>query len=179
MLFLDIINNGADGPDNITVALGVLTIIISAAAYYNSRKAYKRDNSLNTENHLFEKKLETYNFILGELDSLLDFCNDLYLDLKHKVIETGDQLESRVDEVDERIYKFDNHVIARSLHLSDSVEDKMIDLTKELISGDPSKVDSWEELYNKLLNRANELSIDMREELQLEKLNSKLFRRLE
>lgn len=160
----------------------LMSIIGVTANIFFQRKTFFLLLTKENENELYKQKLEAYGIILGELEIVIYFLYDLLLiRFKNSTIYTEEQLEEMEDKADKLVDDFDNLTVQKSLLFSDDLDDKINDLVILLYEFDFSNtklnINNYSEYHKKLIEISNDVNEIMRDDLQLEKLNNKLYNR--
>lgn len=160
----------------------LMSIIGVTANIFFQRKTFLLQVTKENENELYKQKLEAYGKILGELETMIFSLLDLMVSkFKNSNIYTQEQLNEMGDKADKLVDDFDNLTVQKSLLFSDALDDKINDLILLLYDSDSNKkivtAENYMEYHNKLIGISNEINDVMRDDLQLEKLNNKLYNR--
>jgi hypothetical protein len=178
---------------NIDYKFAVPTIISAIAAIF-SILAYRRNRRLTNENHLFEKKVEIYSSILGELNQLLINLENHLSRFKFHSLQKTDfdkdfstSLNNTADEIDEMSDKFRALCISSSLLLPESVFKTINILINKLYLSPTPNSDSksipnlskyLDGNLDELLALSNQINQEMRKDLNIDDLNDLLYKRL-
>jgi methyl-accepting chemotaxis protein len=169
----------------------ILTLVFSSGALFFSFLNYKRGRRFDNENFIYKTKVEVYVKILGELEKLVRFLGDNieeaneYLEKPNK--ENFKILNDMADEVDETCYEFNNFITGNSLIIPENIVKLLSDfcdkvLDSETIDSDTEsiakRIDNAEKMINELIKEAEDIGVELRKDLHVDKLNTSLFRRL-
>lgn len=170
----------------------IIPVVVSAIAALFSILVYRRNRRFANENHLFEKKIEVYSLILNELNHLLIiYDNQINLASGMLRLQNNDdslkELNKVADKFDEVSDKFRALCISHSLIITNSILtkiEKLIDklyLTSSPRSNTitiPNILNHLSEYYDELLGMSNDLINEMRKDLNIDELNTLLYKRL-
>ena len=179
---------------NIDYKFLIPTIVSGIAALF-AILSYRRNRRFNNENYLFEKKVESYSIILQELDRLI-VKYERHLDefkiiakIPNRVDQTIlEQLNQKADELEESTDSFVGLIISKSLVLPENIVDKLDQVQEILYESTipgtefikyPEVIKKTDQHIETLLDLANEINDEMRNDLNIEKLNNLLYKRLE
>jgi hypothetical protein len=168
-----------------TLIISVIAIIISALAFFRGR-------NIDLQNQLYLKKLEAYEAIFEEFIKLISLLRKNFEKLHHMDIENLS--ESQKDEINDLSYQVDleidqiqQAVLVKSVYFSNSLVEKFVAYLNSLY-GDVDRNGNYSnEEMAKLINSYTEtqteelesLINEMRNELGLDDLNQKLFKRIQ
>jgi len=156
-----------------------IALLLSVAGYYINLKLYN-------QNKVFDEKIRAY----GEIAKALNHVVDILIDNLHegrslrdeKPKDYEDNLDDLADEIDEAIGQMHGVLIVNILLLPKKVVEHLESFSNFIDSGEnfdifenPEKMDS---LVEQLATRLEEAIYMMREDMQSEKLNSGLQKRL-
>lgn len=172
----------------------LIPTIVSAVAALFSILAYRRNRRFANENHLFEKKIEAYSLILGELNQLLrkyenHISNFKYIIKSSKTFnsDAADSLNTAANDLDRISDQFRSLCTSSSLLLPKTmleyIEKLMnkiyLTIAPDFSSKDIPDVDKYADaVYDELLELSNMINQEMRKDLNVDELNTLLYRRL-
>lgn len=178
----------------------IIPTAISLVAAIFSILTYRRNRRFDNENYIYKTKHESYAKILGEMNKCINTLQDYIFDFKEYIHyrnstklsdEELDKLDDKIDDLadntDDLIYHFDDIVISNSLVIPKEVLTKLERFTEKLFEGElPESIDeNYNDMLTKLdkhisvlINDANIISGLLRDDLNIESLNSSLYRRL-
>lgn len=154
------------------ISLGTLIVVILS---------YKRGRRLDNENYLFKMKLEAYSKILEELEKLIWFLYESIQKVNKPQIYNLDEndIYKLADVIDDRIYNFNNLLVGYSLYITENVDEKLHLIILHLYEhNEDINLNNYKIYHLKLIQLSNELNEGMREDLQIEVLDRKLFERM-
>jgi len=169
----------------------LITIIISSGALLFSFLNYRRNSRIDNENHLYKLKMDIYSKILFELGELIEKIDEHYLDLKDysegEISLSKEEILEMEEELEDVCYAFNNFITANSLVLPKDIiatlEKLCDDTIKKQFEINYQKLNHQalqhlNNLTDDLINKANSINELMRKDLQIEKLNILLYKRL-
>jgi len=172
----------------------LIPTLVSAIAALFSILAFRRNRRFANENHLFEKKIEAYSLILGELNQLLTkyekhISNFKFVAKNSKIFnpDAVDTINKAADDLDEISDKFRSLCTSSSLLLPKSMLEHIeILMDKIYLSmapdyntiGIPNIEKYVDSVYDELLGLSNQINQEMRKDLNVDELNTLLYKRL-
>lgn len=135
--------------------------------------------------------MEVYVKILGDLEKLIRFLGESIEEAKEYLKKPNKEnfkiLNEMADEVDDTCYEFNNFITGNSLIVPEKIVrllshfcDKILD--SEIIDSDTENIaksiDDAEKRINELIKEAEDISVELRKDLHVDKLNSSLFQRI-
>lgn len=161
-------------------ATSLIALIVSVAGYLLNR-------TLHNQNKVFDEKLRAYTEILKPLNNMMNVVINNLSDGKEilKYKETGweNDMNALADEIDEAINTLDDAIIVNSLLIPNEVLTKFDDFI-EYMENNEDKYDLFENQYtitpliNELNDKFDSLSSVMRDDLDSDKLNKGLSKRI-
>lgn len=167
------------------------TFIISIVALIISVKAYSRGTSIDLQNQLHLKKLESCEFIISEFLSLLTLFEKSLeklnsLDMSKKPIGELLELNKLADQIDLEIIKGRKRIAIKSAYFPSKFSDKLLISLDGLFEQiDMKSTNSQSQSIIMLTKHIEDqqrafdsIIIQMRADLGLDQLNSKLMKRV-
>lgn len=171
--------------------LGILiTIGTSVVALVFSGLAFSRGRNIDLQNHLFMKKLEAYESIIGEFQNILKLLHSVSakinsFEFSNLPIDKIEELNSLADKIDLEVDKSRNEIAKSSACFSKEFIERILikidtlygEIDKNLLE-DKLKLEGAMETY--IQSQANSFEIlinEMRSELALDHFNQKLLNR--
>ena len=172
----------------------IIPVVVSTIAALFSILAYRRNRRFANENHLFEKKLDVYSLILNELNKLL-IIYDNQINLGSVILrlqntandERTKELNDTSDKFDEVSDNFRAFCMSHSLLVPNNILTKIEKLIDKLYLSStprsntitiPNIINYLSENYDELLGMSNDLINEMRKDLNIDELNTLLYKRL-
>jgi len=168
----------------------VLTLFASLGALIFSLLNFRRNKRLDNENHLYKTKMEIYSKLLGELSEFINCYEDSILKaqeyLDNRAVVTAEELDRAADDIDEAAIDFINFIVKNSLVIPVGVTNHLEDFANYLTRIDMPDEDKISKATIKdldkeitvIIEKANRINDLLRDDLQIEQLNSLLHRRL-
>lgn len=160
--------------------------ILAFCAFTIAYLTFRRQKTLENENHIFKYKLEQYYKTLKRFHELLSFLeneiDDSYEGFKNKEI-TRSELEEIADGIDDEIDDAQDDILPESLFLPAKITNKIDSIWDLLYENDLAYNEKKEEyaksqiLLAKLADLLDELHTEMREDIGIKVLDKKLHRR--
>jgi len=166
---------------------------ISFGALFFSALNYFRTRSLENQNHIFKIKIDAYNLIVKELNALVNQLqssfNLMETFIKDPTQKDVEVLHQKSLDYDDACLKFDDLLIQNSLlfpknvmyhldQLSNKILRTELPETDELV-GNEKLVQDLEKELNELIIMANNLVAVFRKDMNSDRLNKDLFKRIE
>lgn len=169
--------------DKILLATAVTSILAFLVGSIFQFITYRIQKSKENENELFKMKLLIYSEILGMLNNIDNMLNTTQLIMDgNPEMKTSKEILDFADEFDNYIDSFDDLYIKNSLIIGDNASiiiNKLIihlyGKNKQIIKKD---IKELKEYVNLNFEMSNELSEVMRDELGMDNLNIKLYKRI-
>lgn len=154
--------------------VGIIPLLITSITLLYTIKKYKRDKRQDLENQLFKMKLEAYQNITFELDRTLMYMYNAFTKLQstHEV-----DLHKLANEIDERLYESHSNIVKNSVIFSDGLTLEINHFVLNILnSEDYNENEPWG-YYEDMLQKANSIDTNLREELMLRPLHESLYQR--
>lgn len=172
--------------DNVTA---ILTGIISIVALVYSTKSFYLTKRLDTENILYQEKIQSYKEVLTTLNDLLNTIQRSFATLNPMIIGKEemdkDFIEELAGEIDDKTDLLDNIIISNSIIFSEKTIEKLEEIV-DLLYQEPAldtlnsnTTKSYNESIDRLLKKAEEIYTAIRADLNTEDINLTLFKRIQ
>lgn len=166
-------------------------LLFSFLAFILSLLVYKQNKHFENENHIFKLKIDTYLSILRELQKLINLL-DNKLNFLKDVIESGkegpeieNKLVKEADIVDEECGQFQDFIVTNSLIIPENIINELMSFCDKVMANDSidvieaeNEIKKAEKFIDNLILDADKINEHLREDLQINKLNNSLYKRL-
>jgi hypothetical protein len=166
--------------------LGALSETASAAfscvALYFTWRVYRRENTLNNEDFIYQKKHETYEKLFSSSLELVNAAENALACLRvYKSKNTEFSEEEYFDAIDkygdlEEQAGID--FMKNSIVIPRSIIDEFVSLLDRSIWKDQEDEKKWDELINYYTDKLDKIRLKVKKDLHMATLNNGLFRRL-
>lgn len=167
------------------------TLLFSFLAFVISLLIYKQNRHFENENHIFKLKIDTYLSILKELQKLINLL-DKNVNYLKEVIATGKlgseiekKLSEEADIVDEKCGEFQDFIVTNSLIIPENILNELMAFCDKIMKTDSidvidteNEIVVAEKFIDELILDADKINEHLREDLQINKLNNSLYKRL-
>lgn len=164
--------------------LTLLSFLVSSGAFTISALTFRRNRRFENENHLYKLKTDTYNHLTRKIYELVAFYEDVYFKAKD-LVENGSgekiDFDSLADDIDLKGYYLEKELACQSLLIPATVLSSLEDFLDLVIYDTPEEEVSLEYMNDTLVriySKAEEVINAFRVDLNVNKLNASLFRRI-
>jgi len=168
-----------------------ITLIASLGALIFSVLNFRRNRSLENQNHLFKSKIEIYSKIFTELNHLINKLQNHLIQTKQLLAnpsqDTKDALYKKADKIDKLCFQFDDLIISNSLLIPKNILEELNNLSTKILNNDPAddesqslnhEINRAENFLNQLITEANRIGVLLRKDIRTDELNTDLYKRL-
>jgi len=166
-------------------------LLFSFLAFVLSLLIYKQNKHFENENHIFKLKIDTYLSILRELQKLINLL-DKNINYLKDVIATGkygseieNKLSEEADIVDEKCGEFQDFIVTNSLIIPENILNELMAFCDKVMATDSidgidteDEIKMAEKFIDDLILDADKINEHLRVDLQINKLNNSLYKRL-
>ncbi|MBN8837197.1 MAG: hypothetical protein J0I09_08060 [Sphingobacteriia bacterium] len=168
--------------------IAVLSLTVSAAAFFFTVMIYRKRRTFENENHFFQYKLQQYGTIIETVSQLLELMHRNFYDLLYEVIDGPDdevvneiqeEIDKKMMELRVILHKGCAFIPQKIIDGLDELYDHIIDTQACLEKQEPGKaelekaIDRIDPLTDELENVINE----MRSDLGIENIDMRLKKR--
>lgn len=164
--------------------LTLFTFIISSGSLLISLLSFRRSKKLDNENHLFKCKIEVYQMVARSISELLksidNKCTLLDKYLQNPSNESKTILLKSADIIDSEVINF-HFMLQGNLLVMSEIVYKPIDEFVDFLFDSKTQNFDYDVLLNAVtscFNKAEEIVSAMKEDLNLQVLDTSLFKRL-
>ncbi|QNR86753.1 hypothetical protein H9N25_10390 [Pedobacter riviphilus] len=167
------------------VQLCTLTITVITATILV--KTYQRNKKNELENHFFKLKIDAYSSIVYEFENLFaklrEVINDFDNAIRHEETMPDKRLQVIKEQIDKSILQGDLLITKYSIFFLPSTVEILQRFTENLYGyyDDALTLEKAKEVlesyYDRQLELANKINVEIRKELKIEDLNKSLFQR--
>lgn len=174
----------------ITDYVQIGTLLIGIATAWVLILTFRRDRKYELENQLYKTLLDALSNIAFEINNFFNLLDEAIVQLELLEGNPDEQvLKGKIIKLslymDRGINKCQSEVIKNSVYFTDDSTKNLFDFSSNLegkVEWDDNELetvsDRIDEYYDQQLVRADKAIADLRNELQLDKLHSSLFKRL-
>ena len=174
----------------ITDYVQIGTLLIGIATAWVLILTFRRDRKYELENQLYKTRLVALSNIAFEINNFFNLLDEAIVQLELLEGNPDEQvLKGKIIKLflymDRGINKCQSEVIKNSVYFTDDSTKNLFDFSSNLegkVEWDDNELetvsDRIDEYYDQQLVRADKAIADLRNELQLDKLHSSLFKRL-
>lgn len=169
--------------DNLNIILAIPGIVFAATAVYLTWRVYKRENTLNNENYIYQKKYEVYENLFSLAVEYLTAAEDVRISLKmykknNPVIDKKEFNEKTeiFEKIEERL---ELAILKAAMLVSGKVLNGLSDfLFKAEPWNEPENIQAWDKNINFYYYQIEQIQILISKDLHLKELSDGIFNRL-
>lgn len=174
----------------ITDYVQIGTLLIGIVTAWVLILTFRRDRKHELENQLYKTRLDALSNIAFEINNFFNLLDEAIVQLELLEDNPDEQyVRGKIIELslymDRSINKCQSEVIKNSVYFTDDSTKSLLDFSRNLdgkVEWDDNELETVsnriDEYYDQQLVRADKAIADLRNELQLDKLHSSLFKRL-